>query len=119
MIEYLVKTATLYASYEPLPESYIQADLSQIQQLIHHLDPFETGFLSWRKFMILNARLIPVEMEAIVDAKAQFMRISGYPFLTLVEFKEVHLWFEPPVGTTRRGFDRPTKLKETLFGISY
>jgi adenylate kinase family enzyme len=116
MIEYLIKTAGLYASLEPLPEGYLQADVQQIQQTIQVLDPFETGFVSWKKFVILNARLLPVEIETILEMKKRFASLDSFPLLTKEDYNSIRLWFEPPLGTIRRGFDRPGKLKEALFG---
>jgi adenylate kinase family enzyme len=119
MIEFLIKTAGLYASLEPLPEGYLQADVQLIQQTIQVLDPFETGFVSWKKFVILNARLLPVEIETIIEMKERFSSFSSFPFLSKEDYMSTRLWFEPPIGTIRRGFDRPGKLKEALFGILF
>ena len=43
------------------------------------MDPFDTGYINWRKFVINQARVLPVpSVEYIVSLRQAFMNLPSY-----------------------------------------
>eukprot|EP00842_Homolaphlyctis_polyrhiza_P001414 jgi/Hompol1/2273/HPOL_002152-RA len=119
--DYIVKTAALSSSTDLLPESYCTADPQQFQQICYILDPFETGFLSWRKFLMLNSRTLPSSISSLAEMKLEFEKVmNGKSEITKNDYDQVYLWFEED-GPSKfedsqiRPFARSAKFKAALF----
>jgi hypothetical protein len=117
MVEFLVKVATLQISYDPLPEGYLMAETPLLYQTLSQLDPFETSMISWRKFLIIHSRLLPVDEEVILYTKGQFAENGVLPHkIILKKFEMTSLWFENQNIDPKVEFDWPRKKKHALAG---
>lgn len=62
-----------------VPEMLATADAQTVQQICAILDPFETGFVSWRKYLYIQSRSLPVpSVEYLVNLKAVFQSCPSY-----------------------------------------
>ncbi|KAI8897549.1 hypothetical protein BC833DRAFT_621127 [Globomyces pollinis-pini] len=120
LTEFLIKTGLLALSLDGLPDGYVNADAQQLQQVVGILDPYETGYINWRKFIMFHARLLPVGIQCIEDLKVQLQGLPSYNsgVVSNQDFKSTKLWFEPETySNSKRVFDRPAKLKAALLDI--
>ncbi|KNE60449.1 hypothetical protein AMAG_05837 [Allomyces macrogynus ATCC 38327] len=90
------------------PESY--AKIAQA------LDPHDTGFVSWRKFIVFAALVLPAPMNHIHELHAALAhRPDG--LVTHDEFMAMRLWFETEdLTASQRLFNRSVKTKQLFFG---
>lgn len=109
MVDFLARTAVINLASDPMPEGYINAEIQQLQQVVAMLDPFETGYISWRKFLLLHSRMLPVEPHVLED-------IKHLKNATREEFMNTPLWFESKHPVNPRVFDRAGHLKGVIFG---
>ncbi|KAI8928765.1 hypothetical protein BC831DRAFT_447306 [Entophlyctis helioformis] len=123
-IDYIQRTAVLSAASDLLPENYCNADPQQFQQLCYILDPFETGYISWRKFLMLASRVLPSSMSSILQMKSEFDKMGHARGgkLTKEEYDRVTLWFEEDTSSKWdqsqiKAFDRCAKIKTALFYV--
>ncbi|KAI8807069.1 hypothetical protein BJ742DRAFT_854688 [Cladochytrium replicatum] len=88
---------SLGAGLDLLPELYMNPDTAHIQQTCMMMDPYETGFVNWRRFILMQARILPApSAEYIAQLKAEYMSMSTYRDgkVSKEEFLETPLWFE-------------------------
>ncbi|RKO93481.1 hypothetical protein BDK51DRAFT_25580, partial [Blyttiomyces helicus] len=137
------RLAILSAGTELLPDYYVSADPTQFQQLCIAMDVFDTGFVSWRRFLLANARISPAPtLEHILYLKASYEECESYmdgkvfekraqaktrhPVLQISkpDYMRIGLWFEEEADDGATGdefagakFNRPAKLKAALFYI--
>ncbi|KAK6091403.1 hypothetical protein MT418_8550 [Batrachochytrium dendrobatidis] len=122
--DYLARAAALGSTNDFFPESYCNVDVQKFQQICYVLDPFETGYIDWRKFIILNARILPVNLSSFIDIKLDFDKLSHGTHqnqCSKYEFMQLYFWFENDFqkleDSQLRHFDRPGKLKDALFEL--
>ncbi|KAI9355938.1 hypothetical protein DFJ73DRAFT_824011 [Zopfochytrium polystomum] len=122
-VESLQKLTALTPGMDILPESYMMTDYSQLQQIIQTLDPHETGFINWRKYVILNARIPILTFEQISSLKSSYVKSGSFVDgkIKKSDFLKVPLWPEED-GDDLSGnaeesparFNRSAKLKAAL-----
>ncbi|TPX63415.1 adenylate kinase [Spizellomyces sp. 'palustris'] len=124
-LDYFQKMASVSSGTEQLPEHYNAAEPAQLQQLCLSLDPYETGFISWRKFLIINSRILPVpSIDQLMYLKNSYkdesINAEGWK-ISRSDYMRIPLWFEDEVDDSAlqddfsAKFNRRTKLKEALF----
>ncbi|KAI9096087.1 hypothetical protein DFS34DRAFT_623887 [Phlyctochytrium arcticum] len=121
------RIASITAGNEPLPEHYLTAETTQMQQLCLSLDPYETGFIFWRKFLLLCARILPVpSADHLIYLRNAYRddNVSSRELrVTWSDYMHTSLWFEDDIDEASLGdelnpkFNRPAKLKEAIFAI--
>ncbi|KAI8999817.1 hypothetical protein BC832DRAFT_563700 [Gaertneriomyces semiglobifer] len=115
-IECLQRMAQNSFGGEPLPEIYLSGELAIVPQMCLSLDPYETGFLDWRKFVMIAARILPVpSIDTLVEMKKQLCS-NGWETTPEV-FGRTKLWFEDELvdSPDSRPYNRGAKLKDCLF----
>jgi hypothetical protein len=116
MTDYLAKLAILKAAYDVLPDGYVNADYQLLQQTVEILDPYETGFINWRKFLMLHTRLMSIDESIIIETKQSIQSLPNFSTgVTKDAYDSLKLWFEPENEVGPHVFDRAGKLKEALF----
>ncbi|KAI9143629.1 hypothetical protein BKA69DRAFT_86943 [Paraphysoderma sedebokerense] len=123
-VEGLHKLALAQVGHDYLPDSFISADASAFQQITAVLDPYSTGFVNWRKFLVIAARIMPnPSVEYVSGLKKLYMRSASFLNGTIskTDFLSVPLWFEHTSeeldNEKRTKFNRSAKLKLALFEI--
>ncbi|KAI8587012.1 hypothetical protein BDZ88DRAFT_399175, partial [Geranomyces variabilis] len=142
-IDCFQRLAAVSVGTEQLPDQYAALDVAQLQQICGTLDPYETGFVSWRKFLLLCARILPVpSLDYLLDLKGAYKSSPSFPALSTyvasqnpgapagpwkvsrADYMSVTLWFEDDSDAAGNGgvtdafdakFDRPGRLKEALY----
>ncbi|KAI8909472.1 hypothetical protein DFJ77DRAFT_472693 [Powellomyces hirtus] len=77
-IDCFQRLAAVSVGTEQLPDQYAQLDASQLQQICATLDPYETGFVNWRKFLMLAARVLPVPtIDYLLELKSAYKTSSS------------------------------------------
>lgn len=62
-----------------LPEIFMNADNLQLKQLTTSLDPYETGFINWQRFLFVSARVLPTpSLEYMISLKSLYRSRSSY-----------------------------------------
>lgn len=114
-----VKTYFAKSGADSGPENYT-TDISMLQQIASLLDPLSTGYINWRRFIVLNARILPIpNVEQMQFLKFSLAQCASYVDGTIskADFLRVPLWFEDEAEDSN-GFDgsfnRPAKLKAAL-----
>ncbi|KAJ3028233.1 Sperm flagellar protein 2, partial [Rhizophlyctis rosea] len=126
-VDCLHKMGTMSAGTELLPETYMNADVLQLQQLCVPLDPYETGFVNWRKFLMLNARILPAPTAEVVRGLRDGVRdVESFRDWTISkkDYESLSIWFEEDADdflggggeeTGKERFNRGAKLKTAIF----
>ena len=71
--------STLSIGTQLVPEVLSAIDSNGIQQICALLDPFESGFVSWRKYLYIQTRVLPVpSAEYLVSLKHQYQNCASY-----------------------------------------
>jgi hypothetical protein len=99
MSDYLYTMISFHQEF--VPECWIHMEATQIQQMIQLMDPLETGFVPWKKFIMIQTRLFPISFSVLQKQKQDF----------LVGFKELYSHEQVPVTGTR--FDGSMKSSTT------
>ncbi|KAI9311754.1 hypothetical protein BDR26DRAFT_1017305 [Obelidium mucronatum] len=127
-IENFQRLAIVSPGMDILPEVYMTADLSLLQQVANALDPYDTGFVNWRRFILTQARILPVPtLEQLITLKDCYLCADSYSNGTInkQDFLEIPLWFEEDQDDMQTAnedsaipkFNRPAKLKLALFEL--
>jgi hypothetical protein len=116
LVEYLTKISILQISYDPLPEGYLSAETPVLFQTLTLLDPFETGFISWRRFLMIHSRLFPIDEDKIQKTRYLLENEFFTEKIYIDDFMTKKLWFEDKIDSNL-DFDRPGKLKRAIVGI--
>lgn len=90
-IESLIRYTTFSAGMSLVPEVFSSYDAQTFQQICITLDPFETGFVSWRKYLAIQSKVLPIaSISTLVKLKDDFQKCKSYhegkvshPFKTL------------------------------------
>ncbi|KAH6574351.1 hypothetical protein BASA62_002468 [Batrachochytrium salamandrivorans] len=120
-LDYIIRTAALSSASDTLPEGYFSADQSQFTQICTLMDPFETGYINWRRFIMLHARILPIPLNLFIDMKSNLSSFttSSKSGPSKDEFDQTTLWFEKESHifeeSQSKKFDRFSKLKDALF----
>jgi len=71
-----------------IPDAFSGYDAQNLQQVIiailiyqlcNTLDPFETGYVSWRKYLAIQARIFPISSAtALFKLKEEFHKCPSY-----------------------------------------
>ncbi|ORZ39401.1 hypothetical protein BCR44DRAFT_1426463 [Catenaria anguillulae PL171] len=100
---------------EFLPEHLIQSP-DQMSALAPILDPHDSGFVSWKKFVMFAARILPAPREQIKEFGSLFSSPESNWIMTKDELMSTTLWFETQdMSESSRQFNRPQKVKELIF----
>ncbi|KAJ3111830.1 Sperm flagellar protein 2 [Phlyctochytrium bullatum] len=81
-------------THEPDPEPRPE---SPVEKQIATLDPFETGFVNWRKFLVFNAHMLPIpSVDYLVELKSVYQCCDSYTNgkISKADFLRIALWFE-------------------------
>ncbi|KAI9197523.1 uncharacterized protein BJ171DRAFT_427982 [Polychytrium aggregatum] len=124
-VDGIQRLAMISVGMDILPEYYLSADMAQLQQVAVLLDPYQTGYVNWRKFLICNARILPIPaVYQLIYLRTTYRLCSSFADgkVSKDDFMKTPLWFEDesddPLaaddGTTAK-FNRPSKLKHALF----
>ncbi|TPX51313.1 adenylate kinase [Synchytrium endobioticum] len=98
-----------------LPENLGNPTLQE--QIANSLDFFDTGFVSWRRFLITATNILPVVGdESLVNLARRYRSCSSYRDgkIEQNDFMLIPLWFENRSEINARKFNRPAKLKRAL-----
>ena len=120
--EYFVKLTIFAIGQCPLPEAFMGLDASKFQQILALLDPSDTGYINWKKFWLISAKILPLSLSELLELKQAY----GTKLITKQTFMKIPLWFEKSTSSTAENskpstpqtpaFDRNQKLKPALFG---
>ncbi|KAJ3041532.1 Sperm flagellar protein 2, partial [Rhizoclosmatium hyalinum] len=97
-----------------------------LQQVATALDPCDTGFVNWRRFILTQARILPVPtLEQLINLKDSYACADSYlnGKISKADFMSIPLWFEEEQDDIQTvteenpvpKFNRPAKLKAALF----
>lgn len=111
--EFLSKTVSISSTNETVSENYSNADLSQLQQVGFNLDPYETGYINWKKFLAIQIRILPLSIEALKEVRAEMIN----PEMNLSDFQKLKFQFEQ--FFSKEKVDRPEKLNACIFGTFF
>ena len=114
LIDYFLKASVFAGSNDGLPESFIGKEASNIEKAVNALDPFTTGCISWRKFWMIQSKLLPIDFGQLVELKKSLDTASNT--ITKAKFFQTVFWFEKGPKPPARQFDRAAKAKQALFG---
>ncbi|KAI8620173.1 hypothetical protein BC830DRAFT_1100580 [Chytriomyces sp. MP71] len=124
--ENLTRLATLSPGMDMLPEAYMNIESTVLQQIIVSLDPYGTGFVNWRRFILNQARILPVPtLEQLCALKDSYLCADSFAngMISKQDFMDIPLWFEEDMDDMYMTpdeppkFNRPAKLKAALFEI--
>ena len=113
LIDYFQKALVFAGSNDHLPESFFGTEPNSVQQAISGLDPFDTGFVSWRKFWMMQSKLLPIDLTQMAELKRSLDE-SGTA-ITMEKFLNILFWFEA-TNTVPGQYDRAGKAKESIYG---
>jgi len=121
-IDCFMKLIVMSTGMEYLPEDYMNTDVNQIKQITDVLDPLDTGYINWRKFIINQARVLPVpSVEYITYLKEMCMNLPSYQNgkITKSDYMSLKLWYEDMDeeidNETITIYKRYKNLKEAMF----
>ncbi|ORY30446.1 hypothetical protein BCR33DRAFT_744877 [Rhizoclosmatium globosum] len=128
-VENFQRLATVSPGTDILPEVYLNADAAMLQQVATALDPCDTGFVNWRRFILTQARILPVPtLEQLINLKDSYACADSYVNgkISKADFMSIPLWFEEEQDDIQTvteenpvpKFNRPAKLKAALFAIN-
>ncbi|OUM67060.1 hypothetical protein PIROE2DRAFT_58969 [Piromyces sp. E2] len=107
---------------EYLPDDYMNTEVNQIKQITDILDPFDTGYINWRKFIMNQARILPVPtVEYLVSLKRAYKNLPSYQNgkISKSDYMSVKLWYESMdediSSETLTIYKRYKNLKEAMF----
>lgn len=115
MIDYFSKASIFAGATDGLPEHLVGSDSQVWASTISSLDPFDTGFLNWRKFWMANSKLLPLDLDQIIDLKALFQDKLA---ITRSAYQKLEFWYEKGNAPLPGQFDRVSKLKQAIYGTS-
>ncbi|TPX38066.1 adenylate kinase [Synchytrium microbalum] len=98
-----------------VPESLATSVVQE--QVAASLDLFETGFVSWRRFLFTVANVLPVVGDdTLINLAKRYKSCPSYQDgqVSQPDFLSVPLWFESGWQADARKFNRPAKLKLAL-----
>ncbi|ORX79042.1 hypothetical protein BCR32DRAFT_294674 [Anaeromyces robustus] len=96
-IDCFMKLIVLSIGMEYLPDDYMNTEINQIKQITDILDPFDTGHINWRKFIMNQSRVLPIpNVEYIVNLKQAYKKLPSYHNgkITKSDYLSVKLWYE-------------------------
>ncbi|ORX47939.1 hypothetical protein BCR36DRAFT_405248 [Piromyces finnis] len=121
-IDCFMKLVVLSIGMEYLPDDYMNSEVSQIKQITDLLDPFDTGYINWRKFIMNQARVLPVPtVDYIINLKQTYKNLPSYQNgkISKSDYMSVKLWYEDmdeEIGNqTITIYKRYKNLKEAMF----
>ncbi|KAJ3121556.1 Sperm flagellar protein 2 [Nowakowskiella sp. JEL0407] len=121
-VDSLMRLQSLSTGMEILPENFMNADFAQFQQMCTAMDPYETGYLNWRRFIMLQARILPVpSIEQLLSIKSMIEGCLSYKNgkISFDDYMRITLWLEDDeeiaVFEDPAKFNRAAKLKSALF----
>ncbi|KAG4097623.1 hypothetical protein H8356DRAFT_940879 [Neocallimastix lanati (nom. inval.)] len=78
-INCFMKLTALSTDMEDLPDDYANNEANQINQITDLLDPFNTGYINWKKFIMNQAGVLPVpNIEYITNLKQLYKNLPSY-----------------------------------------
>ncbi|KAI8829998.1 hypothetical protein BJ741DRAFT_367645 [Chytriomyces cf. hyalinus JEL632] len=125
-VDNLARLATLSPGMDMFPEAYMNLDIAALQQIAASLDPYATGFVNWRKFILNQSRILPVPtVEQLCSLKDAYACADSFSDgkLSRQDFMDIPLWFEEESEENLAAaddlpkFNRPAKLKAALFEL--
>lgn len=115
----IAKLANLFFGLDLIPEVF---DHGVLQHIGQSLDHYESGFINWRRFLMIQSRVLPVPtLEYIGQLKAVYETLPSYNngSISFDDFSSIPLWFEIESeemgGVQFDEFDRVAKLKHAMF----
>ena len=82
-----------------------------------NLDPYDTGFVPWQRFIFTIAKLAPITIEKLVEVKTAALNVTNdLRHLDRQAFLSLDMWFDTEEDTIAK-FNRPRKIKGLLPGI--
>jgi hypothetical protein len=112
-MDLLIKLSQAGNITELLPDSYLSGDSSAFQKLVYLMDPFETGFINWQTFLLLQCKIHPC---TIADISAVCSLCTDSWDFSKVEYDNLQFWLQPDYFCTPTTFNRSAKLAGVIFG---
>ncbi len=113
LVDYFLKASIFAGSSDGLPDGFIGTDPTKIEKAVYSLDPFKTGYISWRKFWMIQSKLLPITLAQMKEMKKKLGLDTDK--ISKKKFFESRLWFEND-HETHGQFNRPVKHKQALYG---
>eukprot|EP00833_Pecoramyces_ruminatium_P006888 jgi/Orpsp1_1/1180920/evm.model.c7180000075125.1 len=96
-IDCFMKLIVMSIGMEYLPDDYMNTEINQIKQITDILDPFDTGYINWRKFIMNQSRVLPIpSIEYIINLKQIYKNLPSYQNgkISKNDYMSVKLWYE-------------------------
>jgi len=97
----------------------MNTEVNQIKQITDILDPFDTGYINWRKFIMNQARVLPIpNIEYIIGLKQTYKNLPSYQNgkISKSDYLSVKLWYEDlDEDETITIYKRYKNLKDAMF----
>lgn len=119
----MLRYNNLSAGTQLVPEMLNNLDVQALQQICAILDSFETGFVSWRKYLYIHSRVLPApSVNYLVNLQAIFKSCPSYENgkISYADFASIPLWFSEAAEAVQEGparFNRQLKLRNAVFCI--
>jgi hypothetical protein len=57
--------------------NFLDADaVLRFRQMLINFDPFETGFVDWRRFLMVQSKVLPVSKDRIAQLKLEYSALD-------------------------------------------
>lgn len=114
-VDFLLKTAVLSQSVELVPDNYIFSEAAQFHGLMYALDPFETGLINWKRFLMMHTKMLPMEFTDLQALVGRIRAVSTADSLTYQQFLDVEVINVQPVEDGM--INRAAKLTSCVFDL--
>lgn len=127
-IEGVQRLAVFTIGLDVLPESWMSTDQTQLNQLAATFDPYGTGNVNWKSFLLTAAKILPISLADLQQTRDSYRNAPSWNngAISKVDFMLVPLWFETlpntndqpsPADEPTSKFNRPAKMKSALFHL--